>query len=253
MSDQKALKQNDTPGSSLNQSRIPKDKLVQVFGFSSLQQRDIFQKELIPYLNKTMKNSQELIVDMSDNEIFLIDQLDDEVLKKTYTFIKENDKFKNVSVQNQKLDSFSRRISFNNDRTETFNTQVSSVEQSQIYLQTSKSDLRKRTMDASQNDQILATYHEQEIYEEKGITQDRRRRALKNKDYEILREDEITAKVETFRSSIKVWLNQQKVQKKNPWLRMSKPNQNNFFERIQNPHLIPLLFSVFILLLMIIR
>lgn len=50
---------------------------------------------------------------------------------------------------------------------------------------------RKTTQDFEQ----MATTEEQEIFQELGLTQERRRIAVRNKDYQILKEDELNTKV----------------------------------------------------------
>jgi hypothetical protein len=60
-----------------------------------------------------------------------------------------------------------------------------------------------------------------------------------------LQEDELNTKVQLMRTSLKIWLHEERIHK-TQWLRHQKPNQMNFFERIQNTHLIPPLFAMFI-------
>ena len=67
---------------------------------------------------------------------------------------------------------------------------------------------------------------------------------MKKKDYEVLREDHVQVKVQTMKMTLKMW----KGEGQQPWQRLSHPNPNNFFERIQNAHLLPVLVGAFILL-----
>lgn len=98
------------------------NKLITVWGFSSGAQKDQFQKDLIVYLGKTIKNSQELIVDSNDSEIILNELNDDEILQKVTILTIENEKYKNIMVKSKSLDNVKRRISFENERTATYNS-----------------------------------------------------------------------------------------------------------------------------------
>lgn len=66
-----------------------------------------------------------------------------------------------------------------------------------------------------------------------------------------MRVDEIYTKGQALRASLKAWLNQEKNNRANKWIRTQEPSPNNFFERIQNIHLIPLLFALYIVFVFI--
>ena len=63
------------------------------------------------------------------------------------------------------------------------------------------------------------------------------------------REEEIVAKTEALKVSLRLWL--QEEARKGTWKRSRQPDPNGFFERVQNGHLIPLLMAVYLTLVVL--
>jgi hypothetical protein len=63
-------------------------------------------------------------------------------------------------------------------------------------------------------------FEEQELYQELGLSQERRRIAVRSRDYEVLREDELATKALALRAALKLWLADQRAGPRRPqWLR----------------------------------
>ena len=62
-------------------------------------------------------------------------------------------------------------------------------------------------------------------------------------------EDQLEIKAQTLGVSLKLWLQDEIIKGTNnnqTWIRKNEPNPSNFFERIQNPHLIPVMMAAFV-------
>ncbi len=152
-----------------------------------------------------------MISEVKDDEIILNHEISEENLEKLLKFIKETDKYKDLQFVNKVIDVKVRKHSNINacDTTRSESTMP-------LY---------------PDNGKMQQTIDEHELLEELGVSQEKRRRALRAKDFEILQEDELNTKVQLMRTSLKIWLHEERIHK-TQWLRHQKPNQMNFFERI---------------------
>eukprot|EP00347_Sterkiella_histriomuscorum_P013845 403363146 len=231
-----------------------------------VQQSQPFRDQLILDLNSLVQAITkigviDIVQEVMDDEIILNSELSQELLLKIKQYLSDNPKYKQLSFIQREVQQRARVISQQNntssmnDRSDTLQTMGSGIGLLQI---DKNGGLRKK----SQIDEYQATSQEQEIFEDLGLTQERRRIAIRSKDYHINREDVLNTKVQAFKSSLKIWINDQRAQSQKKsyhnsasqggmWLRNVKPNQNNFFERIQNTHLLPPLLGIFIVLVFI--
>ena len=79
---------------------------------------------------------------------------------------------------------------------------------------------------------------------------ERRRIAVRLRDA-YNKEDEINAKADALRVSLRLWLQEQARAGVPAWTRPRQPDPNGFFERVQNVHLIPLLMAVYVSLVLV--
>ena len=104
-------------------------------------------------------------------------------------FLKESDKYKDLIIVN-KLVSLPHR---------------------QNYQGRSNSTEQRQPPDGK-------LFDETELYEELGVTQERRRRALRMKDFEVLQEDRLKTQVDLLKTSLKMWIMEERA-RRSEWLR----------------------------------
>jgi hypothetical protein len=116
----------------------------------------------------------DLIKEVREEEVIVNAEINEDVLQQLLKFLKETEKYKELTLVNKLVDVKGRKLSALNDKAD------SNVP---IYP------------DPQVHGSMTQTIVEHEIYEELGVSQEKRRRALRQKDFEILHEDEMNTKV----------------------------------------------------------
>jgi hypothetical protein len=116
----------------------------------------------------------DLIKEVREEEVIVNAEINEDVLQQLLKFLKETEKYKELTLVNKLVDVKGTKLSALNDKAD------SNVP---IYP------------DPQVHGSMTQTIVEHEIYEELGVSQEKRRRALRQKDFEILHEDEMNTKV----------------------------------------------------------